>query len=200
MARIFSMQTKFLHSAASMELWDSLLQSNENFVKNIIFAKQRSLVQNAQKPPVVILGCADSRVPPELIFDNVVLDSIEFAVSTFGSSLLVVLGHSDCGAVAGALQHLQKNAGAIDKARGHLNAVLIPIETAIIEAGINIQSPKALEEAIQANIKRVANQLIFRSHTISHAIDQKQLVIVGAQYFLSTGKVHQLFTIPHNLK
>ena len=210
------MQAALVCSNAPMTEWNSLLKSNEKFVKNHTFAKQRASLKNGQNPPVIVLSCSDSRVPPELIFDkklgslfvvrvagevvdDVVIDSIEYAVRTFDSRVLVILGHSDCGAVAGALKHLQKNAGVIDKPRGYLNAVLIPIETAIIESGINVLGAKALEESIQANIKYIANQLLSRSHAISEALHEGQLIMVGAEYFLDTGKVDQLFIMPQSV-
>lgn len=207
-----SLQTMFVYSIAPMTEWNLLLKSNERFVKNQAFAEQRAPLKKQQNPPVIVLSCSDSRVPPELIFDNnlgslfvvrvagevvdaIVINSIEYAVDSFDSRVIVVLGHSNCGAVDGALKRLQKNGGIIDKPGRSLNALLIPIEKAIIEAGINVHGAKALKESIQANIKYVANQLISQSHAISNAVAGKQLIIVGAEYFLKTGKVEQLFVI-----
>lgn len=213
MGIILCMQAGFIYAVAPMAEWNSLLQSNGKFVKNNTFAKQRTSLINEQNPPIIVLSCSDSRVPPELVFDkklgslfvvrvagevvdDVVIDSIEYAVNHFDAHVIVVLGHSGCGAVDGALKHLQKNGGVTDKPRGHLGAVLIPIETAIVEAGINIHGAKALEASIQAHVKYAANQLISRSLAISNALHDGQLIIVGAEYFLNTGKVDQLFIIP----
>jgi len=209
------MQIGFLYSAAPMTEWDSLLKSNKKFVKNHTFAKQRAQLKNEQNPPVIVLSCSDSRVPPELIFDkklgslfvvrvagevvdDVVIDSIEYAVNHFDVRTIVVLGHSGCGAVDGALKHLRKNGGVKDKPRGHLGAVLIPIETAILEAGIDINGTKALEESIQTQVKYAANQLISRSQAISDALRDGRLIITGAEYFLNAGKVDQLFVFPQS--
>ncbi len=197
----------------SMTEWNSLLKSNQKFVKNRTYARQRRSLKDQQNPPVIVLSCSDSRVPPELIFnqslgalfvvrvagqvvDDVVIDSIEFAVNNFDSRLIVVLGHSDCGAVAGALKRLQKTGGVTDTPQGHLNAVLIPIEKAITQAGIDIHSDTALSKSIQANINYVADQLMDRSRTISEALNIGQLIMVGAEYFLDTGKVQHLFNMP----
>lgn len=213
---ILSLQTMLIYSTAPMAEWDLLLKSNEKFVKDQAFAKQRKPLKNQQNPPVIVLSCSDSRVPPELIFDNnlgslfvvrvagevvdnVVINSIEYAVDNFDSRIIVVLGHSNCGAVDGALKRLQKTGGIIDKPGRNLNAILIPIETAIVESGINIHGANALEESIQANIKYIANQLISRSPAISGAINSEQLIIVGAEYFLKTGKVEQLLVIPETI-
>ena len=206
------MQAGFIYSTAPMTEWNSLLQSNEKFVKNHTFAKQRARLKNEQNPPVIVLSCSDSRVVPELVFDkklgslfvvrvagqvvdDVVIDSIEYAVNHYDAHVIVVLGHSGCGAVTGALKQVKKNGGVTDKPRGHLGAVLIPIERAIVEAGINVHGANALEESIQAHVKYAANQLISRSQAISEAVADGQLIIVGAEYFLNTGKVDQLFVI-----
>lgn len=207
------MHTAFVCAGSSMAEWNSLLQSNKKFVKNNTFAKQRAPLKNAQNPSVVVLSCADSRVTPEFIFnqklgslfvvrvagpvvDDVVIDSIEFAVATFDVELIVVLGHSNCGAVTGALEHLQKRDGALDKPRGHLNAVLIPIEKAITEAGITLHGAHALTESIHANVQYVANQLTQRSKPLAAAVSSGRVAIVGAEYVLDTGKVHELFSMP----
>jgi len=204
-------QTVFTCITSPMNEWNSLLEANKKFIKNNSLVKQRRVLKNGQNPSVIILSCSDSRVPPELIFnqklgslfvvriaggvvDDVVTDSIEFAVRTFDVRLIVVLGHSDCGAVAGALKHLQKNGGIVDKSRKHLNAVLIPIEKAIIEEGIDVHGVHALEQSIQSNVKYVANQLLSRSKTISDVCKAGHVILVGAEYLLNTGQVKQLFS------
>lgn len=213
MVIILCMQTHLIDAAPPLQTWNSLLQSNATFVKNPTFAQQRTQLKDAQNPSVIVLCCSDSRVPPELIFDqtlgslfvvriaggvvdDVVLDSIEFAVATFAIQVIVVLGHSECAAVAGALGHLQRNGGVTDKPRGHFGAVLIPIEKAIVEAGIDIHNNKALQESIHAQVHHTAHKLIAGSETITKALDNKRLIIVGAEYFLTTGKVEQLFVMP----
>ena len=96
----------------------------------------------------------------------------------------------------GALHHLKLNNGAIDlPSAGHINAVLIPIEIAIVEAGIDIYAPDALELAIQANISYVANQLLVQSPIITAHVNNKKLSIIGAEYDLLTGVVKELFII-----
>jgi len=213
MVTILCMQVQLMDSTAPIKTWNSLLKSNEKFAKDHTFAKQRAQLKDKQNPPVIVLCCSDSRVSPELIFneklgslfvvriaggvvDDLVIDSIEFAVANFDVEVIVVLGHSDCAAVAGALGHLQKNGGVTDKPRGHFGAVLIPIEKAIIEAGINIHGPQALQDSIQVQVRSTANQLIAESETITNALGNGKLIIVGAQYFLHTGNVDQLFVMP----
>jgi len=196
----------------SKPMWKTLENGNKKFVTNHEQVKRRNKVKDAQTPPCIVLSCADSRVPPEIIFDqelgqlfvvrtagevvdDVVVDSIEFAVRQFKSSTIVVLGHSNCGAVIGALDHLLANDGVPDKPHGHYGAVLIPIERAIIQAKIDINAPDALEQATQTNVRYMAEQLISNSKTIKDAIKAKKLSIVGAEYYLDSGNVKKLFVI-----
>lgn len=196
--------------------WEKLLKANEEFVHNPEFAKQRAELVNGQNPHYVILSCSDSRVPPEIIFeqglgdlfvariagnvvDTIVVDSIEFAVGRWDVTTLIVLGHTDCGAVEGALARLRKNNGQIDHIEGdHLNAVLIPIETAIVESGIDIYAHDAFRLATKANIAYSAAQLLKRSPVIRKAVKDRQIIIVGAEYRLKSGHVDQLFIVNHH--
>ena len=194
------------------DVWAQLQAGNKRYVHNKEFARQRAKVANGQNPPCVVLSCSDSRVTPEYVFDqaigrlfvartagqvvdDVVVDSIEFAVGEWDVFSIVVLGHTNCGAVVGALGRLRKNHGVIDQQNGHLNAVLIPIEKAIVQAGINIYGPNALEKSIRANIAYSANQLIEQSPAIAKAVEKGRVNIIGAEYSLKTGKVKQLFVI-----
>lgn len=198
--------------------WNKLLRENKEFVNNSKYAKERARLVEGQNPHYVILSCSDSRVPPEIIFnqglgdlfvtriagnvaDTIVVDSMEFAVGNYDVSTLIVMGHTDCGAVEGALARLRKNHGKIDHIHGdHLLAVLIPIETAIVKAGIDIYAPDAFELAIKANVEYVVKQLLKRSPVISKAVKDGQIIIVGAKYVLKSGRVEQLFIVnQHNL-
>lgn len=200
------------NTSTSTTNWHTLMRANAAFVKNHKYAKKRALLHNTQNPSCIVLSCADSRVPPELIFnqtlgklfvvrvaggivDNVIVDSIEFAAKTFNVSLIIVLGHTNCGAVEGAVKHLQANNGTPDIPHGHFGAVLIPIERAIIDAGIDVlRTPNALQQATHANIHYAARNLIAESEYIKNAIKEGKLSVIGAEYCLSSGKVTQLFS------
>lgn len=192
--------------------WQSLKTENIKFVKNKKLSKQRVQFVDVQKPTYIVLGCSDSRVPPELIFnqtfgsffvvrtaghvvDNLVIDSIEYAVSHFSPSVIVVLGHTNCGAVTGALKHLKNNNGVVDVPCNHLCAVLIPIEQTILQAKINRDEPNALALAIQANVRSAADKLMANSSIIKNAVNNNTLIVVGAEYSLQTGEVTELFII-----
>lgn len=213
---IFVMPTHALlsqNNQASQEVWESLKKGNKKFMRSPKYAKQRSSLVTGQNPACIILSCSDSRVPPEIVFqqglgdvftvrtagqvvDDVVVDTIEYAVTHFDVKLILVMGHQECGAVIGALKHLKENGGKIDPSgQGHLYAVLIPIETAIVQAGIDIYAPDALQQSIRANISYEANQLISSSEPIAQAVKQGKLVIKGAEYHLKSGKVLTLFDL-----
>lgn len=195
--------------------WDKLLIGNEEFVDNPEYAKERAGLVRGQNPHFVILSCSDSRVPPEIVFnqglgdlfvtrvagnvtDSIVVDTIEFAVSTWDVTTLIVMGHTNCGAVEGALARLRQNGGQIDHPEGdHLDAVLIPIETAIVEAGIDIYACNALKLATRANVAYSVKQLLIRSPLISKAVKDGQIIIVGSEYHLKSGKVEELFILDY---
>ncbi len=189
-----------------------LQKLNRKFIKNPKYIKQRKKTANGQNPAFVVLSCADSRTPPELIFNqglgsifcprvagntagDQVVDSIAFAVDTWNVTTVVVMGHENCGAVSGALDRLRLNGGVIDPENGVLNAVLIPIEKAIVDAGIDIYGPNALEESTRANVAYAARQLMEKSAIISNAVQNGQIIIVGSVYSLKTGKAKEIFAI-----
>jgi carbonic anhydrase len=192
--------------------WHYLQKSNKKFIKSPKYVKQRNKTAPGQNPAFVVLSCADSRTPPELIFNqglgrifcprvagntagDQVVDSIAFAVTTWDVNTVVVMGHERCGAVEGALERLKLNGGVVDPYNGIFNAVLIPIEKAIVAAGIDIYGPNALEESTIANVVYTANQLIQKSTKISNAVRDGQIVIVGSIYSVKTGKARELFII-----
>lgn len=193
-------------------VWDDLRAGNRKYVKSPKYAKQRKPFVNSQSPNAIVLSCADSRVTPEFIFsadigelfvvrsagqvtDDVVVDSIEFAVRTFDPSVLLIMGHTDCGAVRGALERLRMNGGVIDKQIGHLLAVLIPIEKAIVASGMDIYAPDALEQATRVNVEYIANQLINQSKPIADAVASGKVILVGALYKLGSGEVCEYFQL-----
>lgn len=192
--------------------WHYLQKSNKKFIKDPKYIKQRKETARGQNPAFVVLSCADSRTPPELIFNqglgrifcprvagntagDQVIDSIAFAVKTWDVTTVVVMGHENCGAVIGALDRLRENGGVVDPHNGIFNAVLIPIEKAIVAAGIDIYGPNALEESIKANVAYTAQRLLKKSTIISKAVKHGQIIIVGSIYSMKTGKARELFII-----
>lgn len=159
-------------------------------------AERRHEVAKAQHPFAAIVGCSDSRLPPEIVFDhslgdlfvvrvagNIVdehgLGSIEFAATQFGTPLVLVLGHARCGAVAAAL------AGA--PVPGHIGSLIEAIKPSILMSkGL---PGDALDNAIRANIRHTVAELTDSKPILSDLVRAGKLKIVGAMYDLDTGKV-----------
>jgi carbonic anhydrase len=163
-------------------------------------AERQAEVAQGQHPWAAILGCIDSRVPPELVFDqglgdlfvartagqvidNVVLGSLEFAVEE-GVKLIMVLGHQSCGAVNATIQTLQTNGHA----EGQIATLVEAIKPAVIEA--QSQSGDLLDNAVRANVALEVEYLKSSSQIISQALGQGTIGLVGARYDLGTGAVN----------
>jgi carbonic anhydrase len=153
------------------------------------------LISNGQHPFAIILGCADSRVPPEIIFDqglgdlfvirvagnildDAILGSIEYAVEELGTSLVLVLGHERCGAVAATIKHAE--------VLGHISTLLNAIQPAVDRA--KNEPGDLIDNAVLANIKLVVEQLRL-SMPVAKLVQHNRLKIVGAQYNLDRGAV-----------
>lgn len=162
-------------------------------------AASRKKVAQGQKPFAIIVGCSDSRVGPEVIFDQkvgdifvirtagevvdpVALGSIEYAVAHLGSPLIVVLGHERCGAVAAAV------AGA--KEPGHIATVLKAIQPAV--KATKGQPGDAVDNAVNAHALDVAGQLLAAGPILKQAVANGTLKIVAARYDLDSGKISLL--------
>jgi carbonic anhydrase len=166
-----------------------------------------------QEPFAIVLGCSDSRVPAELVFDvgfgdlfvirvagNIVapsqVGSIEFAASRFGTRLVVVMGHSRCGAVVATLDELQGRAKSPSQSlRFIVNRVRPPIEALL--ASYRPDDPNALlREAVRANVRASVSQLRQSSEILERLIRSEGLALVGAEYSLETGLVDFFEGVP----
>lgn len=161
---------------------------------------RRQEVAAGQSPFAVVVGCADSRVPPEVVFDqglgdlftirvagnvldDLVLGSVEFAVEELHPVLLVVLGHERCGAVSATVAAI--GSGATPP--GHLGAIvdrLRPVVEPILD-----EPGDAVDNGVVANVEAVAAQLTADSAVVAHAVDGGGLTVVGARFDLDTGRV-----------
>ncbi len=167
---------------------------------------RRSDLVAGQRPFAIVLGCSDSRVPAELVFDqglgdlyvirvagNIVapsqIGSVEFAATQFGTRLVVVLGHSRCGAVLATLDELRRPAELQSRnLRSIVDRVRPSVESLL--ATEPARDPEALvREAVRANVRVSVNQLRHGSEILEHLIDHDGLVVVGAEYDLGTGVV-----------
>lgn len=162
--------------------------------------EHRTEVAKGQHPFSVIVGCSDSRVPPEIVFDqglgdlfvirvagNVIddeaLGSIEFAAEEFKLPLVVVLGHERCGAVRATIDAMEKG----DEAPGHIKSLVEAIKPSVERT--KAQSGDLLDNAVRANITRVVEQLKSSGPILSELAITNKLKIVGARYDLDSGTV-----------
>lgn len=177
-----------------------LIEGNQRFIKKeschpCPMNQAKNNLLEKQTPFAAIVGCSDSRVPPELVFDaglgelfvvrdagNVIgpieMDSIEFAAAKLNVSLIVVLGHQNCGAIAAAIEgkdHVPE-----------LDQIYPYIDTALKSCNTGVQP--SLIEAIKCNIKQGVN-ILHTSPTIAPLIKAQQLTILGAYFDIASGKV-----------
>jgi carbonic anhydrase len=162
-------------------------------------ARRRKEITKGQKPFAVIVGCSDSRIPPELIFDqglgdlfvvrlagnivdNVALGSIEYAVEHLGSKLIIVLGHGKCGAVTAAAQG--------PDAPGHVGTILKAIQPAVKKAR---KLPGDLvDNAIRANAALVVDKIKSSKPILAEMAEKGEIEVIGAYYNIETGAVELL--------
>jgi carbonic anhydrase len=159
--------------------------------------KRRAELAKSQHPFAIILSCSDSRVPPEIVFDeglgdlfivrvagNVLNDeglgSIEYAVDILGARLIVVLGHQSCGAVDAAM----KTVAAKGKAPGHIQSLVTAIKPVVDS------TPKGdLDTTIKANVKYVVAALRSSTPILKAKVDSGDVQVIGGYYTLNTGAV-----------
>ncbi|MCB0076647.1 MAG: carbonic anhydrase [Anaerolineales bacterium] len=169
-------------------------------------AERRAASVAGQAPFAVILGCSDSRVPAELVFDqgigdlfvirvagNIVapslIGSVEFAVGQFGTPLVVVMGHTGCGAVIATLQALRQPESVPSP---NLNAIVTRIRPTLItlhEMAPELDEEQLLGHAVRANVRASVSQLRQGSRLLEDAVVEGRLRILGAEYNLATGEV-----------
>jgi|GEM_PF-95707 len=185
---------------------EMLKEGNKRFVKgkmvNRNLMKQVSQTATGQYPHAVVLGCIDSRVPPELVFDQGIgdifspriagnfvnkdiLGSMEFATKVAGSKLIVVLGHSSCGAVKGACDNVEL--GNLTHTLKSLMPAVHGVEEVIGER--NSKNAKFVEDVAHLNVKLTVNNILEQSPIMKELVDQGKLMVVGAIHDVSTGRV-----------
>jgi len=180
-----------------------LQEGNRRFVANIPGPAGRP--SGVQQPFAIILGCSDARVPAELVFSqgfgdlfvirvagNIVapsqVGSVEFAAERFGTRLAVVLGHTQCGAVAATLEELRRPANQSPNLRAIVERIRPTIEP-LLELPV-AKDPEALaERAVRANVNASVNQLRHGSAILERLIEHEGLLIVGAEYHVEEGTV-----------
>jgi len=166
-----------------------------------------------QEPFAIVLGCSDARVPAEIVFDqglgdlfvirvagNIVaasqVGSVEFAAARFGTRLVVVLGHSQCGAIQATLEELQQpTANQSRNLRSIVDRVRPSVET-LLATDLRHDPAALVQQAVRANIRASANHLRNGSDILESLIQRNGLVVVGAEYSLETGIVDFFDGVP----
>ena len=168
-------------------------------------ARRAELVAG-QQPFAIVLGCSDSRVPAELVFDqglgdlfvirvagNVVapsqIGSVEFAAERFGTRLVVVLGHSQCGAVLATLEELRRPSENQSRNLRSIVDRIRPSVEGLLATAAGKDADALVPEAVRANVRVSANQLRHGSEVLERLIDDDGLLVVGAEYSLESGLV-----------
>jgi carbonic anhydrase len=174
---------------------------------------RRTQLAMGQEPFAIILGCSDSRVPAELVFDqglgdlfvirvagNIVAESqigsVEFAAERFGTRLVVVLGHTQCGAILATLEQLRQPADHKSRNLRSIVDRVRPSVEALLQTEL-VRDPVALiRESVRANIRESARQMRHGSEVLEELIQKDGLLVVSAEYSLETGIVEFFDGVP----
>lgn len=201
------------------EALERLREGNRRFVEEerlhdvlSSHARRRALT-DSQTPFAIILGCSDSRVPAEIVFDqglgdlfvirvagNIVapsqIGSIEFAAARFGTRLVVVLGHTRCGAVQATLEELTSPCEARSRNLQSIVDRIRPAVAPLFESGTPVLDEELLLKAVRLNVHATVRQLRHGSPIIEGMIQSGALLVAGAEYSLDSGRVTFLDPIP----
>jgi len=204
---------------SAREALERLREGNGRFVSGVrslealMSQGRRTELVGGQEPIAVILGCSDSRVPVELIFDqglgdlfvirvagNIVapsqIGSVEFAAERSGTRLVVVLGHSLCGAVQATLEELQRPSENQSRNLRSIVDRIRPSVEGLLETGLIDDPDELARQAVRANVRVSANYLRHGSEILEQLIETDGLVVVGAEYSLETGVVDFFEGVP----
>ena len=204
---------------SALEALSRLREGNLRFVQNQSSAPaslspaRRAALVAGQEPFAIVLGCSDSRVPAELVFDqglgdlfvirvagNIVapsqIGSVEFAASRFGTRLVVVMGHSQCGAVQATVEELLGRMTTQSRnLRSIVNRVRPSVES-LIGSLLPMDPETLMRDAVRANVRASASQLRHGSDLLEELIRREGLLVVGAEYSLESGVVTFFDGIP----
>ena len=204
---------------SASESLQRLRDGNARFAANVrglesfLTQERRAELAGGQAPHAIILGCSDSRVPVEIVFDQGLGDlfvirvaghivapslvgSVEYAAECFATRLVVVLGHSRCGAVNATLDELQRPA---ENQSRNLRAIVDrvrPSVAALLSTDLRHDREALVEQAVRANIRASADHLRHGSEVLEELIARDGLLVVGAEYFVETGRVEFFDGVP----
>lgn len=197
-------------AASAEKIWSELMEGNKRFVSGRLETEDlvsiRKSLTTEQHPKVMVLSCSDSRVVPDEIFDQPLgslfevrtagniagplgLASLEYSFEHLGSTVLVVLGHTKCGAVTAACSG-QKMPSP------NLQAMVDQIEPAVTKARQTASGEALVEAAVKENVYQSAIDVVAQSEILRHAKEEGKLTIIEAEYQLDTGQVIRLDSGP----
>lgn len=202
----------------ALEALERLRAGNRRFVAGLrdgdgVSANRRLELADGQQPFAIILGCSDSRVPAELVFDqglgdlfvirvagNVVapsqVGSVEFAAAQFGTRLVVVLGHTRCGAIEATLSELERPPGNRSPNLASIVDRIRPSVRSLMDTPLDSDRESFLRYAVRANIRASVDHLAHGSQLLEQLIAEEWLMVVGAEYDLDTGEVDFFDGVP----
>jgi carbonic anhydrase len=201
------------------EALERLREGNRRFASgarnrdNFASQTRRNELVGGQAPFAVILGCSDSRVPVEIVFDqdlgdlfvirvagNIVassqIGSVEFAAERFGTRLVVVLGHSQCGAVLATVEELRRPTKNQSPNLGSIVNRIRPAVEELLATELRDDPDVLVRKAVRANVRASVNQLRHGSEILEELIRKDGLLVVGAKYSLDTGIVDFFDGVP----
>ncbi len=197
---------------SALEALRRLQEGNSRFVSELARRApltgqlRRTEVAESQEPFAVVLGCSDSRVPAEIVFDqglgdlfvirvagNIVapsqIGSVEFAVERFGTPLVVVLGHSRCGAILAALEDLERPREVPSRNLLSIVGRVRPSVEPLLATQLRNDLPALVSEAVRANVRASVSHLRHGSEILQRHVRAGRLTVVGAEYSLESGVV-----------
>lgn len=194
------------------EAWDSIQDGNRRFVSgNLAHPRQdidrRTSLAVAQKPFAALFGCADSRLSAEIIFDvglgdlfvvrnagqviaETILGSLEYSVEVLGVSLILVLGHDECGAIRATIDATE---GRVATTGEFIADLVGRIQPTVEEA--NRQGKFTIDEVTELHVQDTISEMLSRSKVIADAVKAGKLAVVGANYKLVEGDIHPLLMV-----
>jgi len=203
----------------AVEALRRLEEGNRRFVEQTPFlvqrcdAARRAELVSGQSPFAIVIGCSDARVPAEIVFDqglgdlfvvrvagNVVapsqLASVELAAERFGTRLVVVLGHSQCGAVVATLEELRRPPGERSERMRAIVDRVRPAAEPVLEGADRLGAPEILARVVRANVRNAADHVRHGSRVLERLQAEDGLRVVGAEYALETGAVEFFDGVP----
>jgi carbonic anhydrase len=194
------------------QAWAALVDGNHRFVDgNPAHPNQdvarRAALAGAQIPFAALFGCADSRLSAEIIFDvglgdlfvvrnagqvmgETILGSLEYAVEVLGVSVILVLGHDECGAIRATMDSIDGNLRANGEFIHHIVTQIQPTVTKTFASG-----KQNIDEVTKVHIHDTVDQILTRSKVIREAVETGKLGVVGANYKLALGEIHPITTV-----